>query len=65
MSNPKPTPTYPKDPDGKQPKLSIESAIDIADAMDVPDGAWWAVMEEMTGMDPGSIAEEIASKHRD
>jgi len=49
---------------GKRPprRLDIETASDIAD--DLPDGAYWALMEELTGMDPGEIAEADMNKRR-
>jgi hypothetical protein len=34
-------------------KLDVETAHAIA--ADLPDGAYWAMMEELTGLDPASI----------
>lgn len=42
--------------------LDVETADCIAD--DLPDGAYWAMMEELTGMDVCDIAEELANDCR-
>lgn len=39
-------------------RLSVRDALDIVDE-DLPDGAWMAVLEEMTGLDAGDIAAEL------
>jgi hypothetical protein len=38
--------------------LDPATAFDIIDD-DLPDGAYWAMMEEMTGMDTADLAEFI------
>lgn len=43
-------------PSQERPLLDIETALEIVDD-DLPDGAYWAVLEEMTGKEPGEIAE--------
>ena len=45
------------------PFTDLETALDIIDD-DLPDGAYWALLEEMTGMDPGEVAEAIERKER-
>jgi len=47
----------------KRHRLSVAAAMEIADAADLPDGAWWAMMEELTGLDVGTIAEALADEH--
>lgn len=47
----------------ERPLMDLETALDIIDD-DLPDGAYWALLEEMTGMDPGEVAEAIERKER-
>ena len=39
--------------------LSVEQALDVVPD-DLPDGAWWAMMQELTGLDAGEISEALA-----
>lgn len=40
-----------------KPKMPIEAALEIADAADLGDGAWMAMLEELTGLDAGVVSE--------
>jgi len=42
--------------------LDIDTAVDIADDADLPDGAYWALIEELTGKEPGEVAEYLSRK---
>ena len=47
---------------GKRPQASSPTRMDAAtayelvDALDLPDGAHWAMLEELTGMEPADFA---------
>lgn len=43
-------------------KMDIREAVAIADAADLPDGAWWAMLVDLTGLDEGEIADAIAAR---
>lgn len=43
------------------PRMSIDDAMDIIDD-DLPDGAYWALLEEMTGCEPADVAEYLEGK---
>lgn len=43
----------------KRKKLTVAQALEVVDD-DLPDGAWWATLEELTGLDAGDISEELA-----
>lgn len=43
-------------------KMDIREAVAQADAADLPDGAWWATLMDLTGLDEGEIADEIAAR---
>jgi hypothetical protein len=45
------------------PRLDPGDAIDLIDD-DLPDGAYWALMEEMTGMDTADLADWHQGKGR-
>jgi hypothetical protein len=36
-------------------RIDIATAVEIADAADLPDGAWWAYVESLTGLDAGRV----------
>lgn len=36
----------------KKDKMSAQDAMDLADDMDLPDGAYWAMVEELSGCEP-------------
>ena len=38
--------------------LTVEQALDVVPD-DLPDGAWWAMMQELTGLDAGEISEAL------
>ena len=38
-----------------KPKMTLEVALDVVPD-DLPDGAWWAMLRELTGLDDGDIA---------
>lgn len=39
-------------------KMSVKDVYDTLDD-DLPDGAWWAMMQEMTGLSIEAIAEKL------
>jgi hypothetical protein len=45
------------------PRLDPGDAFDLIDD-DLPDGAYWAMMEEMTGMDTADLADWHQGKGR-
>lgn len=38
-------------------KMSAKMAMDICDDMDLPDGAYWAMVEELSGCEPADCIE--------
>jgi len=36
----------------KEVKMSAKDAMDFADDCDLPDGAYWAMVEELSGCEP-------------
>lgn len=38
-------------------KMSAQDAMDLCDDMDLPDGAYWAMVEEMSGCDPSDCVD--------
>jgi len=44
--------------------IDIATAVEIADDADLPDGAWMAMIESLTGKDAGEIADWLA-EHQD
>lgn len=40
--------------------IDIATAVEIADDADLPDGAWMAMIESLTGKDAGEIADWLA-----
>lgn len=45
---------------GETPEPQRKLAVGIADAIcdDLPDGAYWAMMEELTGMEPVDMIDD-------
>lgn len=43
--------------------IPIEAALEIVEDMDLPDGAWWAALESLTGKDSGEIAAWLAKNY--
>ena len=41
------------------PKMGVDLAIDLADEADLPDGAWWAYVSDLTGLEADEIAEHL------
>lgn len=41
------------------PKLSLRDALDVVDD-NLPDGAWMAMLCELTGLDEGDVAAGLA-----
>lgn len=48
-----PTKRKPKHED----KMSPADAMELADDMDLPDGAYWAVVEELSGCEPADCID--------
>ena len=46
----------------KEPKMSFKDACDIADAMDLPDGAYWAIAHEMAGLEYGDGFDDFLTE---
>ena len=42
--------------------LSVSGAMELYEAAHLPDGAWWAMMEELTGLDARALASELADE---
>ncbi len=42
----------------EEPKMSGKDAMDICDGMDLPDGAYWAMVEEMSGCEPADCIDD-------
>lgn len=40
-------------------KLTVAQALEVVDD-DLPDGAWMAMLEELTGLDAGDVSSELA-----
>lgn len=38
------------------PRMTAQDAYDFVDSLDLPDGAHWAMLEELTGLEPGDFA---------
>lgn len=36
----------------ESPKMSAKDAMDFAESCDLPDGAYWAMVEELSGCEP-------------
>jgi hypothetical protein len=36
--------------------MDAATAYELVDALDLPDGAHWAMLEELTGMEPADFA---------
>lgn len=45
-------------------RLSFEDAMDIADSMDLPDGAFWAMSHELAGLEYGAGFPSVAPTKR-
>ncbi len=43
-------------------KMSVLDAMELVDD-DLPDGAYWAMVEEFAGIGPGEFAEELYEEH--
>jgi hypothetical protein len=39
-------------------KMSAQDAMDLCDDMDLPDGAYWAMVEEMSGCTPDECVDD-------
>lgn len=48
-------------PKNPQPTMSIETALEIVDD-DLPDGAYFQMLSDLTGMDAGEVADALAPK---
>jgi hypothetical protein len=48
----------PKRKKKEEVKMSAEDAMDLADSMDLPDGAYWAMVEELSGCEPADCVSE-------
>jgi len=44
------------DPYNRRARMSARDAMDFADGCDLPDGAYWAMIEELSGAEPGDFA---------
>jgi hypothetical protein len=42
----------------RRQKMSVRDAMDLVDD-NLPDGAYWAMVEEFAGIGPGEFAEEL------
>jgi hypothetical protein len=42
--------------------IDFETAVEIADDADLEDGAWMAMICDLTGMDAGDVASELAAR---
>lgn len=42
----------------EQPMMDPKDAYDLCEGMDLPDGAFWAMVEEMSGAEPADFADE-------
>lgn len=42
--------------------MTIDDALPIADAADLEDGAWMAMLCDLTGMDAGEVSAELAAR---
>lgn len=40
-----------------EPKMSAKDAMEMADDMDLPDGAYWAMVEELSGCEPADCID--------
>ncbi len=49
-----------KRPDESELRIPLDVAVEIADGADLPDGAWWAMLEQLTGLDAGEISGRLA-----
>lgn len=38
-------------------KISAQDAMELADDMDLPDGAYWAIIEELSGCEPADCID--------
>jgi len=45
-------------------KMSLVDALEIVEPLDLPDGAWFTMLEELTGLDPSEVAVELTKRHR-
>lgn len=43
----------------KEKAMSFTDAMDLAEAMDLPDGAFWAMSHELAGLDYGDGFDEF------
>lgn len=43
----------------RKPRMSFRDAMDIAEAMDLPEGAFWAISHELAGLDYGDGFAEL------
>lgn len=37
----------------REDRMSVKDAADLAETMDLPDGAYWAMVEDLAGIEPG------------
>jgi hypothetical protein len=42
----------------QEPKMSPQDAYDLCDSFDLPDGAFWAMVEEMSGAEPADFCDD-------
>lgn len=49
----------------KRPKMRFEDAMEIAEGMDLPDGAFWAMAHEIAGLEYGDGFDELFSDDRE
>lgn len=39
-------------------KMSAKDAMNLVESMDLPDGAYWAMVEELSGCEPADCIED-------
>ncbi len=42
----------------KEVKMSAKDAMDFAEGCDLPDGAYWAMVEELSGCEPADCIDD-------
>lgn len=47
-----------------KPQMRVKDAVDLVDD-DLPDGAYWAMVSEMSGVDYGELGAELANEDKE